>query len=926
MSTNATLDMFLSEQKETPTEERKEKVVIRDTQKNIMDYESTLLKELYSLAEPKEVEEGQDLFLLSVEYDSERNTALLKFYDENTGNVLIVRDKTNHRPYFLTNQLTEMQKEEIKKRYGEKVIKIEDVTKYHPLMDKTIKMSKIIVSDPLAVGGRGGLREKIGEDNSWEAWIPYHLNYIYDNYLWPSHYHKLDNGIAKPLKLSELKVPKEKIDEILSSVEDDLKPLAEKFLPALLARIPEIEFISVDIEVAGGGRIPQSDEPIYPIIAISLTGVIRENKSKKDVKIIMLYERAGIENNVSIKREEGAYKVGEINVGGQVVEARIYTSEKIMLLDFFKMLYKAPIIVTFNGDNFDFRYMVKRARHIGIPDKVIPIKLSAKGPLREARIRYGVHIDLYKFYSNAAIKVYSFSNKYDNVSLDAIAEALLGKRKIEVKKEEIEKLTLLDLAKYCWWDSYLTAELFKMNNWLPFKLMVTLSRITRMPIFEVTRRGVSSWIENWFYAEHRERNYLIPNPYELSEKDKRITRNMARLPPVIKGKRYRGAIVFTPKQGIWFNVWVLDFASIYPTIIKVHNISYETLCCVHEECKDNKLTFSANGGVISEYWVCKKRRGITSELIGFIRDLRVNYFKKKAKKATGEEKEFLNVIQGALKVLINASYGVFGAEHFPLFSLIVAESITGLGREKIMRIAEKARELGLTVIYGDTDSIFISNPKPEVVNELINWSSRVLKVDLEVDKIYKYVAFSARKKNYFGILQDGSPDIKGLMGKKRNTPEFLKKEFKRVIEILRNVSNEAEMEQAKRKVKEVISEIFKKIQKKQYDLEDLAFKVQLTKPISAYTKTTPQHVKAAKKLDREPLPGEIISYIKTKSGVEPLEIALKKRTDWRREVDWQKYEEYTKSVFDQLLDALGMDIEQILSESKGVTDITKFFS
>ena len=60
--------------------------------------------------------------------------------------------------------------------------------------------------------------------------------------------------------------------------------------------------------------------------------------------------------------------------------------------------------------------------------------------------------------------------------------------------------------------------------------------------------------------------------------------------------------------------------------------------------------------------------------------------------------------------------------------------------------------------------------------------------------------------------------------------------------------------------------------------------------------------------------------------MEPLEIALKKRTDWRREVDWQKYEEYTKSVFDQLLDALGMDIEQILSESKGVTDITKFFS
>ena len=287
MSTKATLDMFLSDQKEAPEEKRKEKkAAIKDAQKDVMDYESSLLKELYSLAEPKEVETGENLFLLSVEYDSERNTALLKFYDENTGEVLVVRDKTNHRPYFLTNKLSDEQKEDIKRRYGEKVIKIEDVTKYHPLIDETIKMSKIIVSDPLAVGGRGGLREKIGEENSWEAWIPYHLNYIYDNYLWPSHYHRLDNGIAKPLKLSELKVPKEKIEEILSSVEENLKPLAEKFLPALLARIPEIEFISVDIEVAGGGRIPQSDEPIYPIIAISLTGVIRENGDKKDIKMI----------------------------------------------------------------------------------------------------------------------------------------------------------------------------------------------------------------------------------------------------------------------------------------------------------------------------------------------------------------------------------------------------------------------------------------------------------------------------------------------------------------------------------------------------------------------------------------------------------------------------------------------------------------
>ena len=61
-----------------------------------------------------------------------------------------------------------------------------------------------------------------------------------------------------------------------------------------------------------------------------------------------------------------------------------------------------------------------------------------------------------------------------------------------------------------------------------------------------------------------------------------------------------------------------------------------------------------------------------------------------------------------------------------------------------------------------------------------------------------------------------------------------------------------------------------------------------------------------------------------KSGVEPLELLVEKR-DWKREVDWQKYVEFTKSVFDQLLDALGMDIEKIISETKGVKDIRSFF-
>ena len=325
------------------------------------------------------------------------------------------------------------------------------------------------------------------------------------------------------------------------------------------------------------------------------------------------------------------------------------------------------------------------------------------------------------------------------------------------------------------------------------------------------------------------------------------------------------------------------------------------------------------------YWVCTKRDGLASQLVGFIRDLRVNYYKKLAKKDPDPQKrEFYSVIQGALKVLINASYGVFGAENFSLFFLPVAESITAIGRHKILAVAEKAKELNLDVIYGDTDSLFIHNPNPEAIDELIEWTSRELKVDLEVDKIYVFVSFSERKKNYFGLLQDGNLDIKGLLGKKRNTPEFLKREFNAVLEILRNVRTPEDMEKAKKQVENKIVEIYQKLSKGMYKLEDLAFKVMLSKPIEKYTKTTPEHVKAAKKLRRPVKPGEIIAYVKCKDGPWPVEV-LKKDPRWWYRIDLEKYIEFTRSVFDQLLDALGIKIEELEKRARGVAELSSFF-
>ncbi|MEM4007012.1 MAG: DNA polymerase domain-containing protein, partial [Nitrososphaerota archaeon] len=111
-----------------------------------------------------------------------------------------------------------------------------------------------------------------------------------------------------------------------------------------------------------------------------------------------------------------------------------------------------------------------------------------------------------------------------------------------------------------------------------------------------------------------------------------------------------------------------------------------------------------------------------------------------------------------------------------------------------------------------------------------------------------------------------------------------------------------------------------KLKNGEYELQDLSFKVMLSKSVDKYVKTTPPHVKAARKLIQrgiQVVSGDIIEYVKTKDkdGVAPLEFARKDQ------IDVDKYVEYLMSAFEQVFDALDIDFDQII----GVTSLEKFF-
>jgi len=442
------------------------------------------------------------------------------------------------------------------------------------------------------------------------------------------------------------------------------------------------------------------------------------------------------------------------------------------------------------------------------------------------------------------------------------------------------------------------------------KLILVLARISRMPMEDVSRQGVSRWIRNFMHSEHRRKGMLIPNTEDiLAVKGKTATR------AIIKGKKYKGAIVVEPVPGVHFNVAVMDFASLYPSIIKVWNLGYQSILCPHSECKDNLVPGTP-------HWVCKKKRALESLLIGSLRDLRVRWYKPKSKdKALPDEtRSWYQLIQGALKVILNASYGVFGAETFDLYCPPVAEATAAIGRHTIIQIIKKAEELGIQVLYGDTDSIFLKNPTEKQIEELTEWSERELKLGLDVDKVYRYSVFSSRKKNYLGVLDDGTVDVKGLTGKKRHIPVIIKRAFDEMKDRLAQVKTPADFEEAKRDIGKIIQSYYTRLKKRRWEtLDELAFHVVLGEAPEKYVKTTPQHVKAARLLEKKGIElkaGDLISFVKVTKDphVKPVELAT------NNEIDVDKYVAYLRSTFDQVLDALGLDFDEII----GLTKLERF--
>jgi DNA polymerase I len=163
-------------------------------------------------------------------------------------------------------------------------------------------------------------------------------------------------------------------------------------------------------------------------------------------------------------------------------------------------------------------------------------------------------------------------------------------------------------------------------------------------------------------------------------------------------------------------------------------------------------------------------------------------------------------------------------------------------------------------------------------------------------------------------------------------------------ERLAQVKTPGDFEKAKKDICEIIRDCYMRLRRREWEsLSDLAFNVVLGEELERYTKTTPQHVKAARILKGEGVElraGDLISFVKVisepygkqlelakENGIPKLQANKKQRITvkpvelaTKNEIDVDKYIAYLRSTFDQVLDALGLDFDEII----GLTKLERF--
>ncbi|KAL7267646.1 DNA-directed DNA polymerase alpha catalytic subunit pol1 [Rhizina undulata] len=460
--------------------------------------------------------------------------------------------------------------------------------------------------------------------------------------------------------------------------------------------------------------------------------------------------------------------------------------------------------------------------------------------------------------------------------LTEMCNLILGEKRQELNNEEVLKTWaksgkgFLDYLLHCEADTYFIAAIALKIQMLPLtKQLTNLAGNSWARTLSGTRAERNEYI---LLHEFYRNKYLCPDKYSktasvpAAKKDGDDPNDEEA--PSKKKEKYKGGLVFDPEKGLYDKfILVMDFNSLYPSIIQEYNICFTTV--ERRQLVDGKVP------EVPE----EQKLGILPKLISTL----VNRRKQvkglmKDKNATAVQKAQWDIKQQALKLTANSMYGCLGYEKSRFFAKPLAELTTYKGREILQATKDLATSLQLRVVYGDTDSVMINTNVDnyaeaiKIGNEFkkaVNDRYRLMEID--IDNVFERLLLHAKKKyaavNYVEIngKLERKMEVKGLDMKRREYCQLSKDASGHILnEIFSGDPTEVVVE----RIHEYLRDLAQKVRENKFPAMKYIVYTRLGKTPEGYGdlgNTMPQVQVALRKRERgEPVKiGDVISYIIT---------------------------------------------------------------
>lgn len=556
----------------------------------------------------------------------------------------------------------------------------------------------------------------------------------------------------------------------------------------------------------------------FDIETFSSTGAFPSPEVEKDyiIQVATTFKHF-TENTFKLKHIITMKQCNEIND----VEVKCVETEQELILEWAKLINRTDpdIIYHYNGDWFDWWYLYERAKRYGkkfvktflvLINRLKPHTLQSECQIcckkipksSENKEQYS-GCNLLGYYNTSSFSSSAYgTSKYRKIvmlgrvnfdiliyiqreykekkyTLDFISNKYLNENKVDLPYQKMFDLfdkglpeDITKIAEYCVKDSELPQKL--VDKLAIFQTQISMSNVTYVPIRYLIERGQQIKAFSQILKLTKKKNYIVPAIYKIKEVDEETEEDS-----------FEGATVLEPEVGSYFQpVTVCDFASLYPSIIRCHNLCYSTYVNDPKYLKLEGVEFTEIKCNDNTHYFAKNTESVLPELLSELAKSRKLYKNKMNETKDPFIKELYNKTQLAYKVSMNSVYGFLAAQK--LTCKPIAESVTSIGRTMIDKTKSYIEEnyKKSRVIYGDTDSVFVIFYTKSLNDYLkVNEYMTTYKVDDPVkNEQFKQLQIKCRKE----AMEMGIDASNNITNKVFNKPISL--EFEKVYDPLVLVS------------------------------------------------------------------------------------------------------------------------------------------